>query len=308
MIFAGSGSPNAENYLYNCVRNAACQAAFFIPVKDFSDIMLYFDLPSGASSASIQIVNCDGSTASGSICNNVFGQKPDGTFYGVVRLQGGGESGFTQFYIKATVGGYTYFSNHFEIDPCINLTKIEACYPAPLPNTFPTSQDCNGVYYGYPFAGGSGNTSFRYIHWLYVKNARVLGSKRKINFTFFNNKNPYNSVISKEYVLSFQPVPEFYADEIVGVIGRGQVTINGITYTVQDGQNFGVSDEDSGLWRTDIVLFEECKQYFNCSTDPCVIPDCGSGSGGGGGGGGGGNNCCTPTVISASAEAGDIFG
>lgn len=286
MIYAGpASSPNAvaENWLYNCIRNVACQKPYFIPIVDFSDFIMYFDFPGKPTIYQIFIIPCTGAPIdiSALFCNYVIAQKPDNSWYGIfTNIIDTDFPALTEFYISATftVNGtdYKYFSNQFRFDICDQITKIESCYNDPSNGA--SAYDCNGIYYG--FHSGTdipiGNIGLRYFHHVYVRDAEVIETSNKMTFTLFNSQIAYKNYFNRLYNFTFELVPTFYKDVLIGVLNRGTIGINGQTYTLAEAQEFNITNESLKWWSMIVKLSSLCRQWFSCNPTTCIpaVPLC----------------------------------
>lgn len=300
MIFAGiEGSVQPEDFLYNCTRTQ-CQKEYYTPIKDFSDLLLYFNLPAQSSAIAFYLELCTGVEVQIMPCNLVIAQKPDSGWYAVAQFATGDdlETDVTFFYIKAVVisgsNNYIFYSQQYEIDKCSRLTKVEACYNDAPVNTFPDQTDCNGIYYGYDALGsGIGSLSLRYIHFMYVRRSNVIKTKNKLSLTYFNNRLAYKSTLTVNYsFITGELFPEFAADQLTAIFLRGNFKINAVDYTLDASQDFSALDE-TFMWKIEAVLSAYCKQYFDCVQTVCALPACNDS---------GEDECCTPIVVSATAK------
>lgn len=305
MNYAGlSTSPNSkpENFRYNCTRNKSCQKEFFIPVNGLCDFMLYFELPFIPETYTIDIVDtCSGIANPATVINYLFG-KHTGGFYGVI---GGliAANVPSQFYLKAVIfhpngDEAVYYSHDFEMVTCEALTKVSSCYNDPSPGT--PAFDTNDVYYGFPIGiDFRGNPELRYYHFLNVRKASVIGNKTKLSLNAFNQTKVYKAQATQQYNFFSESVPEFYKEEIVAVIARGNILIDGKPYQVAEEVELSVNDEDSKLWAMNIILNKVLLSYFSCKAticnfEPClskVIPEP--------------EKCCSPMVTAMGVEVVD---
>lgn len=280
MNFAGlSTNPNAkpEKFRYNCTRNRSCQKEFFIPTTGLCDFMLYFELPFIPETYTIDIVDtCSGIANPATVINYVFARHTGG-FYGVV---GGmvASNVPSQFYIKASMfhtngNEALFYSNDFEIVTCEILTRISSCYNDPAKGT--EAFDTNGVYYGFPVnADYRGNPDLRYYHFLNVRKGSVIGNKTKLSLSAFNYRSVYKAQATQQYNFFSESVPEFYKEEIVAVMARGNVVIDGKPYQVADEVDISVNDEDSQLWGMNFPLNKTLFSYYSCRATNCVFEPC----------------------------------
>lgn len=304
LINAGLGGLDYNGFLYNCTRNKACQRAFYVPIKQLTDLMFYADLPGkpdelGVSVSAIDaccLAEAPGEFDSGefnedfniggdvpceyqAVFNNyVIAQKPNGSWYAVfgnptITLPEGItlKCFFLKFTITVAASEYIYYTEEMCFEECLELTYLQGCYPNVL---YGDAEDCNGVYYGFHQGPDShlGTLNYRYFHWAYVRHGSVIDSKLSFNFTAFNSKKTYRSEVSKEKTLEFEIVPPFYKDTLVGIFSRGNIRINGVEHRLSDQQDFSVVDFDSKYWQLDVLLAEECKQTFGCGVSDCSLP------------------------------------
>lgn len=304
LINAGFGAIDFQQYQYNCTRNKSCQPEYFIPIKQLSDLTFFLDLPGKPDDLGLvfkAVDKCCSEVVGGDFNDDfsddfliggevpceydvvfndyVVGQKPNGSWYAVfgnptIALPEG--VSLKCFFIKiiVTVGGgdYYYYSQQMCFDPCDDLTLLQACYPNV---TSGDAEDCNGIYYGFHQGPDDpiGNSNYRYFHKTYVRKGSIISSKVSFSLNLFNSRKTYKSTINKEQVLEFELVPDFYKEMLIGVLGRGNILINGVEYVLATTQEFSVIDYDSKLWKMDINLAEECKRTFGCGVSDCSLPE-----------------------------------
>lgn len=277
LIYAGiNGNPSVipENFLFNCIRNTKCQKPYFVPVHSIGDLMLYADVPFGTIQS--HVVTVIGCKADGTPIGE--GDTVESCNYGYGTLPGGGNfaifTGFQSdtillnFFVKIiiTVAGiqHVYFSEQFEIENCLSLTDIQACYGENI--AYPETQyDCNGIYYG---KANVGNTNLRYVHKGFVRQGNVIERSNKITTTLFNSRLSYKAVLTKEFVFQCETVPRFYKDHLISIFTRGNIFIDAILYTISE-ESEAISENDSILWTLDIALKSICKQFFGCNSSVC---------------------------------------
>jgi len=281
--------------LFNCTRNQKCQRTFYVPVKLFSDIVLFTDLPGEPTLVQIDVLNvCDIENEGSAVASKyVAGTKPDGSWYAVLgSLIVTPPIGvvYHKFFFRVTftVSGidYIYFSEQYEFPICETLTFVRGCYPNQEVGT--DAFDCNGIYYGFPNNEEDflGDHNYRYVHSGYVRLGSVIEQRNKMTFTAFNNRTTYKSVFNREWLFEQDIVPTFYKDVLIGIYNRGMVQVDGKEWKLADSQDVAMIDTDSKLWRLDIVFDEECKQSYGCKPRDCFLPV---------------DPCCVPTLISADA-------
>jgi len=282
LIYAGQGesAKNFDELLFNCTRNKACQRPFFVPVNNFLDILFYAELPGIPSLVDIEVFNvCDlgGELGSAVSTSYIMGDKIDetqffGVFGGLVVTPPVGTV-YSKFFFKFTftVDGidHVYWSEMFEFEVCEELVLIKGCYPF---ETNSEAVDCNGIYYGSTFTTTVGDITVRYEHKAFVRMGSIIEQRNKMTFTAFNNKRIFKNVFVREYLFEFEIVPTFYKDVLIGIFNRGNVLINGVEWKLAESQDFSIIDNDSKLWRMDVVLDSECKQTFGCSVPDCIPP------------------------------------
>jgi hypothetical protein len=298
LIFAGPSSVqtlNYANYVYNCTRNAKCQKRYDVPIRNWSDVVLYADLQFGEPETyEIEILDaCSASVYAVVSTDYIIGQKPDLSYYGVfgnmVPVFALGESvrcfilRFT--FTKASVE-YIYYTEQFCFEQCDGLMYMQGCYPNEPRGS--EAEDCNGIYYGLHSGPTAplGTPNYRYFHWAYVRLGNIIEQKKKLSFTAFNNKTIYSTKQTAEYLLQFERVPTFYQRVISGVIGIGNIKVDGVGWKLADEQEFQIADLDSQFWNMDILLDEQCDMAFGCGPRDCELPDI---------------SCCTPEVTLATA-------
>lgn len=280
MIYAGTEealTPYA-NLLFNCNRNKNCEREFYIPIKVFSDLVLYADFVGEPETIGIEIIDvCDPETSYSAVSGlYVAGTKPDGSWYGVFGSLTVAPNTLKRFFVKISVlidgVTYVYYSQQIEFPVCDPLTFVRSCYP--LEEVGVDAVDCNGVYYGQPNNPDDalGNISYRYIHSAFVRMASVIEQKNKLTFTAFNNKKTYKSNFVREWLFESEIVPTFYKDELIGIFNRGNIEIDGTKWKLAESQDISMIDIDSKLWRLDITLDDLCKQTFGCAPDDCTFP------------------------------------
>jgi hypothetical protein len=303
LINAGLSGANTvyTQHLFNCTRNPKCERPFYVPISAWSDLMVYVDLPGKPETIEgvAEVLNiCEevlggdfnddfnddfdigNSVSSNTIVFNryIVGQKPDGSWYGVFGnpMVTGGE-GIRCFFLtlRFIIGGleYTYFSEQicFE-NSCKELKRLESCYPNEPAGA--EAEDPNGIYYGYPNnVDILGDETYRYLHWGYVRDASVTEQNNRLNFTAFNSKKTYKGTVDREHLLEFELVPTFYKNHILGIIARGDITIDDTAWRLATDQEIRIIDTDSKLWRMDILLAEQHKQTFGCGGE-CTLQGC----------------------------------
>lgn len=295
LLYAGVGlgvKPYTD-LLFNCTRNQRCERPFYVPVTMFSDIALFADLPGKPTLVQIEVLNvCDIANIGAAIPGKyVIGTKPDGTWYGVfsnlIVTPPIGVT-YTRFFFKLslTIDGqvYVWYSEQYEFPYCEELKQLRGCYPNEEVGV--DAFDCNGIYYGYPNNEDIlGDPLYRYVHLAYARMASIIEQTNKMTFTAFNNKSIYKSVFVREYLFECEIVPKFYKDVLIGIYNRGNVQFDGVEWKLAEGQDIRIIDNDSKLWRVDIILDEECKQTYGCKPRDCAT-----------------KACCDPVIEEATSE------
>lgn len=266
--------------LFNCTRNQNCQAPFYVPVKQFSDIVFYADLPVLPESIQVEVLNvCDIDNVGSAVFTNYVAGKNKKGWYGVfgtpvVTPPEGVTYNCFFFKVKIVVGEttYVYYSEQMCFPVCETLVSLKGCYPNTEPLT--DSFDCNGIYYGLadPDEEFLGTVNYRYFHWAYLRMASVIEQKNKLSFTVFNSKKAYKNIFSRESMLEFEFVPTFFKNVLMGIFNRGNIKIDNVEWRLSEEQEFSITDNDTKLWQLDVALAEQCKQYFGCGEDDCVLP------------------------------------
>lgn len=276
------GSQLLKAYQYNCLRNPACQKPYYVPLKTFTDLILYMDFPFGnPDTVTFNVGDCNNVLYNLTYTNYVVGQTPDGSWYGVFTGWIENISSITglSFTITAIAtkgsSNYIYLSEMMENSVCDVLMKLSSCY-----NNTPFGSnafDCNGIYYG--FANPDtviGNDLLRYYHHAYVRQGNIYERSNKFQFTYFNNKTAYRNFFTRNYLLQFELVPTFYKDILIGILNRGNIEIDTIAYRLDDSQEISLTNEDLKFWKMDMSLTNLCKQYFSCTPTICIpdLPAC----------------------------------
>lgn len=289
LLYAGFGVTEKPytDLLFNCTRNAKCERPFYVPVNQFSDISFYTDLEGEPTLIEIEVLNvCEignvGSAVSGMY---VAGTKPDGNWYGVfgglVVTPPVGVT-YSRFFFRFTItvdgNDHVYYSEQYEFPMCEVLTFLRGCYPNEEVGSDAT--DCNGIYYGFPNNEDFlGTVNYRYIHSAFLRMASVIEQRNKMTFTAFNNRKVYKGVFNREWLLEFELVPRFFKDLLIGVFNRGNVQLGSVSnypageWKLADSQDISIVDNDSKLWKMDMIFDSECKQTFGCKPADCVLPE-----------------------------------
>lgn len=286
MKYQGTTAIDDKEVLYNCTRNVSCQKEYFIPIPNIGELLLYFDLSEVGKPLfySITVYDCLGNESYQLSFNNfVMAQTPGEEWYGVFTWVDDAYKNLVlnRFYVKGVFVDkdnkeHYFYSPEMEYPQCGKLTRIEGCYNDSSRGSL--TWDVNGTYYGYHAGSGTavGNPGLRYYHYVYVRDCKVLPSKTKMTGYLFNNRSFYGNDITNLYTLQFELVPDFYKKEIMAVLSRGNITVDGEMWTMDSSQDFSVSDTDSGLWKLDAVLNEFIRQRFSCKPTVCKVapPPC----------------------------------
>lgn len=298
LINAGT-SLDYASFIYNCNRNRQCQKEFFVPIRQLSDLMFYFDLPWKPDDVQIVVHDlCNDELYEGVIGDYVIGQKPDESWYGVINgltfsLPEGVELKKFFIYVISTSGEESniHYSQHIEIEQCDPLMYVQGCYPNV---TSGDAEDCNGIYYGFHQGPDDhiGTLNFRYFHWAYVRLGSIKNIKRTLNFTAFNSKRTYKTEVNKDKFFESEIVPDFYAEHLFAIYERGDIRVDGVQYRLKEQQDFNTIDTDSNWWVVDCLLTEFCKQTFGCEQSDCTLPE---------------EECCDPTEVEATTNPCDCL-
>lgn len=297
MIPSGSNAPVTDwaDYIANCNRNPACEPSYSAPLPGVPYLQLYVDFGQ-YQPVTYEIILQD-------ICNQahteamipgtyVVGQTPEGGWYGVFKYFTPPVTAVTKFVVwlsamvdtPAGLIERTWFSQQMQVETCLRLMKLKACYPEGA--TY-TGFDHQGTYYGLPDGDDYlGTPTVRYYHVAYVRTGKVRDLPPKATFTS-NLRRNFRTSIEESWQLEFELVPKWYKDQILAIYGRGAVQVNdGTTYLVSDLAFEGIEENDA-QWKAWAQFKKTSRLYFGCDNSVC-------------------GDCCSPTVI--SAEALDGFG
>lgn len=273
-----------NDYLYNCNRKPY-EIPFFIPVVDGSDVQVYIDFgtvrPLAFTSTLISL--CDATTVTSLPCQYVFGVTPANTYYGVFRFA----SGTTlpamfaiAIDVSMNVGSdRRYFTQGYQVETCLEVTKVEACFPE-LSSSL--GYDTNDIYFGYTTnnSGSRGNLAMRYLHFVNIRNAKVFEDAPKITFSS-NIRQNFKTVLNRVYELRTERVPAWYKEYLLAVYARGYIQVSDTIYQVSDLALEGIDDDDH-TWLPYAKLKKETRYYFGCDSTPCS------------------SDCCSPCDVAAT--------
>lgn len=283
LLYAGQGV-SAQSYTalqFNCTRNAKCQREYYVPVQLFSDIVLFADLAGKPDTIEIEVYNvCDIENIGSAVSSKyVIGKTDSDSWYATLgNLIVTPPVGVTynRFFFKVTftIAGteHVYYSQQYEFPLCDPLTFVRGCYPNEEVGSSAT--DCNGIYYGFPTNEDFlGDNNYRYIHSAYVRFGTVIEQTNKLSFTAFNKKKTYKAILNREWLFEYEILPTFYKDVILAIANRGNMQVAGVEYLLSESQDIKIIDNDSKLWKMDLLFTGECKQYFGCKPSDCVLPN-----------------------------------
>jgi hypothetical protein len=285
MIYAGPATgPDVAStkWRYNCTRNPNCQTEFFAPITGLCDFQLYMEMPQGFIPASYEIniiATCDGTETGipATLVKHVVAHHTNGiyaVFSGLqilVPLPG-------HFFIKVSFfdaddNEIVFYSHDMEVVTCEPLTRVNGCYNDPTVGT--EAFDNNSVYYGFPVGLPiSGSSKVRYFHTVLVRKGNVIGTATKLSLSIFNYKKNYKTKTTNERTFSSELVPDYYKDEIVAVIARGNISIGGKAYQLSEEVSLQINNDDSRLWIMDVALSELINTSFSCKDTDCLFDAC----------------------------------
>lgn len=278
-------------YVYNCLRNPACEPSYSAPLPGVPYLQLYVDFGQ-YKPATVEfhlIDTCAGGTEQIFPSNYVVGLSPEGTWYGVFKYFNSPVTPVTTFVVwlsalvdtPAGLQERTFFSQMLMDEPCAPLTKIKACQPE---GATTTGFDVNGVYYGLPTTEDFlGQSQIRFFHIAWVRQGKVRELQNKATFKSSLIKN-FRTTVEKIHQVETELVPKWYKDELLAIYARGAISVNdGQIYLVSD-LNFEAINDDDLQWKPYAQLKETFRLYFGCDDSECV-------------------ECCSPIVLSASASS-----
>lgn len=274
-------------YVYNCLRNPACERSYSAPLPGVPYLQTYVDFGANKPEAIefTLVDSCTGDTEQIVPSNYVVGQTPEGNWYGVFKYFNSPVVPVTTFVVHLSafvdLGGplveRTWFTQMLMVEPCDPLMKIKSCQPAGATNT---GFDVNGIYYGLPVnLDYLGIAEVRYFHIAYVRTGKVRELSNKATFKSSLYRT-FRSTIEKIYQIETELVPRWYKDVLLAIYARGAVQINdGTTYLVAD-LNFEALNDDDLTWKPYAQLRETFRLFYGCDDSECV-------------------ECCSPIVLDA---------
>lgn len=282
-MLPGTGTiTNYGNYISNCTLG---QLPYKIPVNSLSDVQLYIDIGLVKPTTVLyELIHTCGPNA-GSIetlasTTYVIGQDKNDRWFGVFK----GLTGATDpscFVIAITLDANIYFSEEYCIETCDDLKYIQGCYG----NLDPLiSTDCNGIYFGVHSGTGTvlGDSSVTYRHKVFLRGVEVTISAIKNNYKQGRTRT-FRTEKEKIFLLWSEIIPEWYLEDVDAVLFRGEVSIDGTNYLLNE-TAYEKVDECLKQWKPIATLKESCYQSFSCEADPCAEPP---------------EECCDPVVINA---------
>lgn len=292
MIATTGAAPLADYaaYVYNCLRNLSCEPSWAAPLPGVPYLQLYVDFgPYKPVTYELWLQDmCDLSHTEQLFASNyIVGKTPEGNWYGVFKYITHPLVPVSNFVAWLSVlvdapGGLreqTYFSELLQVELCLPLTKIKACYPA---GSTDTGFDLLGVYYGLPVTSDFlGFEGIRYFHIAYTRLTKARELPAKVTFTS-NLIRTFRSSVDRTWSLQTELVPKWYYEELLAIYARGALSLdNGSTYLVSDVNAEGINDDDL-TWKPFATLRQTTRLFFGCDTSVCV-------------------ECCSPRVLSATS-------
>lgn len=276
-------------YVYNCLRNRACEPPFSAPLPNIPNLQLYVNF--GAFKPAIvqfyikDLCSLDEEQIFPS--NYVVGQTPEGNWYGVFKYFDAPIMPVSTFVVwlsafvhtSSGLQEVTFFSQSLMIEPCDPLMKVKSCHPE---GATTTGFDVNGLYYGLPVnADFLGINEVRYFHILWVRQGKVRELSNKATFVQSLVRN-FRSTLEKTFQLETELVPQWFKDMLLAIYMRGAIQINNVkTYLVSELAFEAINDNDL-QWKPFVQLKETFRLYFGCDESECV-------------------ECCSPIVLDAFA-------
>lgn len=275
-------------FVYNCLRNAACERSFSAPLPGVPYFQAYVDF--GTTKPSTMewtlLDTCTGDMEQVVPANYVVGRTPEGTWYGVFKYFNTPPSPPTTFimylstYVDAGGPGLvekTFFSQMLMVEPCDPLKKIKSCHPE---GATVTGYDVNGVYYGLPDGDDYlGIPEVRYFHIAYVRMGKVRELSNKATFKSSLYRN-FRTTIEKIHQIETELVPKWFKDELLAIYSRGAVQVDdGPTYLVSELAFEPINDDDL-TWKPFAQVKETFRGFYGCDDSECM-------------------ECCSPIVLSA---------
>jgi hypothetical protein len=275
-------------YVYNCLRNAACERSYSAPLPGVPYLQTYVDFgvnkPATMEWTLVDV--CTGATEQIVPSNYVVGQTPEGNWYGVFKYFNSPMNPVTTFVVHLSAfvdtGSFilqerTFFTQMLMVEPCEPLTKIKTCLPE-LATT--TGFDINGLYYGLPVNEDYlGIAEVRYFHIAYVRIGKVREMSNKATFKSSLYRN-FRTTVEKIYQLETELVPRWYKDVLLAIYARGSVQIDDTTTYLVSDLNFEALNDDDLTWKPYAQLKETLRVFYGCDDSECV-------------------ECCSPIVLDA---------
>ena len=258
--------------IYNC-NVGKCKRPYVVPLPLFSDLQLYINFGDKKPiSIQFSVFNrCSrGSTSLNAEC---FLIANNGSYwYGV----------FTKFlpiidypvFVVAAECNYEdettgiFYSQEYSIaEPCANLSKLSVCYPDNY-----NAEDINGIYVGEINNAENfiGNSTLRYQHKFWVRDAEIIEISNKITFVS-NAKKNFGSTLNKIFELRAELVPGWYKDYLVSVYFRGNFLFNETPTKASELSCENILEE-ADLWKPYVKIDKEIKGFFGCALITCQEP------------------------------------
>lgn len=280
-------------YVYNCLRNAACEPSWAAPLPSVPHLELYVEYGSTKPNTVEFWLRDVCNDASEQIfpANYVVGKTPEGVWYGVYKYFNTPMDPVTTFVVwhsalvEVGLGTVekTYFSQMLIVPPCGPLTKVKSCHPEGATDT---GFDVNGVYYGLPTnVDYLGLPTIRYFHiaWVRLGKLREMSNKAVFKSSLVAN---FRTTIEKLYQFETELVPKWFKDVLLAIYSRGAVSFdNGPAKLVSDLAFEAINDDDL-TWKPFAQLKDTFRLYFGCDESVCV-------------------ECCSPEVLGAETFSED---
>jgi hypothetical protein len=275
-------------YVYNCLRNVACERSYSAPLPGVPYLQTYVDF--GAEKPETMewtlVDTCTGDTEQIVPSNYVIGQTPEGRWYGVFKYFNSPVTPVTTFVVHLSVfvdaGGpglseRTFFTEMLMVEPCDPLMKIKTCQPEQATTT---GFDLNGIYYGLPVnLDYLGIAEVRFFHIAYVRQGKVRELSNKATFKSSLYRN-FRTTVEKIFQIETELVPRWYKDVLLAIYARGAVQINDATQYLVSDINFEALNDDDLTWKPFAQLKETVRLFFGCDDSECI-------------------ECCSPIVLDA---------
>lgn len=277
-------------YVYNCLRNPACERSFSAPLPGVPYLQTYVDFGANipATMEWTLVDACTGDTEQIVPSNYVVGQTPEGNWYGVFKYFNSPVNPVTAFVVHLSafvdtgsgpLQERTFFTQMLMVEPCDPLMKIKTCQPE---GATTTGFDVNGVYYGLPVNEDYlGIAEVRYFHIAYVRQGKVREMSNKATFKSSLYRN-FRTTVEKIYQIETELVPRWYKDVLLAIYARGAVQIDDATNYLVSDLNFEALNDDDLTWKPYAQLRETFRLFYGCDDSECV-------------------ECCSPIVLDAYA-------